>query len=159
MGTHTNTELLLGIHNEVKTFYIYLDLKIFFKIISCSFILYLNVSDVITEYYWSWYHSLEGEAVAGGVKDPGIILGTLHAGVQTVSLPGQLPGAQGAGVGQGAEGLALHQTLLFPLLEVPQSLGTGGVLHPLNHLRARMVSYTLDGWDPGFIFTWTSVTK
>jgi len=29
------------------------DLKIFFKIISCSFILYLNVSDVITEYYWS----------------------------------------------------------------------------------------------------------
>ena len=53
MGTHTNTELLLGIHNEVKTIYIYVDLKIFLKIISCSLILYLNVSDVITEYYWS----------------------------------------------------------------------------------------------------------
>ena len=56
-----------------------------------------------------------------------------------MSLPWELPGTQRTGVGQRAERLALHQTLLLPLLEVSQALRAGGVLHPLNHLRARLV--------------------
>ena len=90
---------------------------------------------LITEYYWSGHHSSEREAITRGVEDPGIVLGTLHAGVKSVSLAWQLPGSQGTGVGQRTQGLILHQAFLLPLLEVSQSLGAGGVLHPLNHLR------------------------
>ncbi len=48
-------------------------------------------------------HNLEREPVAGGVQDPGVVVGALHAGVQADRLPGQLAGVERAGVGQGAE--------------------------------------------------------
>ena len=50
---------------------------------------------------------LEAEPVAGGVEDPGVEVGALHAGVQPQCLPGQLPRGQGTGIGQRAEGLTL----------------------------------------------------
>lgn len=40
------------------------------------------------------------EAVASGVKDPRVVVGALHASEQSQGLSGQLPGGQGAGVGQ-----------------------------------------------------------
>ena len=63
---------------------------------------------------------LEGEAVARGIQDPGVVVGALHAGVQPQGLPGQLPRVERAGVGQGAVRLALHVALLLPLREVSQ---------------------------------------
>ena len=50
---------------------------------------------------------LEAEPVAGGVEDPGVIVGALHAGVQSQCLPGQLPCGQRARVGKRAEWLTL----------------------------------------------------
>ena len=55
---------------------------------------------------------LEAEPVAGGVQDPGVVVGALHAGVQPQRLPGQLPRGQWAGVRQGAEWLALESRKL-----------------------------------------------
>ena len=52
---------------------------------------------------------LEAEPIAGGVEDPGIVVGALHAGVQPQCLPGQLPRGQGTGVGQRAVRLALAE--------------------------------------------------
>ena len=46
----------------------------------------------------------------------------------------QLSGAEGAGVGEGAVGLALHVALVLPLAEVPEGGHLGGVLHPLDNL-------------------------
>ena len=46
----------------------------------------------------------------------------------------QLPGAKGAGVGQGTVGLTLHVALVLPLGEVPQGGHLCGVLHPLDNL-------------------------
>ena len=77
---------------------------------------------------------LERESISGGVKDPGIVVGTLHAGVKSVSLPWQLPGTQGTGVGKGAVGLTLHIALVLPLGEVPEGGHLCGVLHPLDNL-------------------------
>ena len=47
----------------------------------------------------------------------------------------QLPGCQGAGVGEGAVRLAIHITLLLPILKVPQNLDAYGILHPLDNLQ------------------------
>ena len=47
---------------------------------------------------------------------------------------GQLSGAEGAGVGEGAVGLALHVALVLPLGEVPEGGHLCGVLHPLDNL-------------------------
>ena len=47
--------------------------------------------------------SLEGESVAGGVEDPGVVLGALLARVQPQRLIGQLPRAHRARVGQRAQ--------------------------------------------------------
>ena len=47
--------------------------------------------------------SLEGESVAGGVEDPGVVLGALLARVQSQRLIGQLPRAHRARVGQRAQ--------------------------------------------------------
>ena len=79
-------------------------------------------------------NSLETEAISCGIKDPGIVVGALHAGVKAVGGAGQLTGAQRAGVGQGAVGLTLHVTLLLPLGEVPERGHFCGVLHPLDNL-------------------------
>ena len=79
-------------------------------------------------------NSLETEAISCGIKDPGIVVGALHAGVKAVGGAGQLTGAQRAGVGQGAVGLPLDHTLLLPILEVPQTLDARGVLNPLENL-------------------------
>ena len=54
--------------------------------------------------------------------------------MESEGLSGQLAGVQGAGVGQGAVGLALDVTLLLPLGEVTESGQLSGVLHPLDDL-------------------------
>ena len=96
---------------------------------------------------------LEAEAVAGGVKDPGVEVGALHAGVQPQRLAGQLAGRQRARVGQRAVRLALvtkiflststniftffcatthlNIALFFPLLEVSEAIEVCGLLDPL----------------------------
>ena len=51
----------------------------------------------------SSYSPLEGESVAGGVEDPGVVLGALLARVQPQRLVGQLPRAHRARVGQRAQ--------------------------------------------------------
>ena len=47
--------------------------------------------------------ALEGEAVSGGVQDPGVLLGALLARVQPQGLSRQLPRVHRAGVGQRAQ--------------------------------------------------------
>lgn len=79
------------------------------------------------------------EAVTSGVEDPGVVVGALHASEQSQGLSGQLPGGQGASVGQRAEGLSLDVALLLPLLEVAQRRQLGGVLHPLDNLRKKQI--------------------
>ena len=76
----------------------------------------------------------EAEAVSSGVEDPGVVVGTLHAGVKTMGEARQLSGAEWAGVGQGTVGLALHVALVLPLGEVPEGGHLCGVLHPLDDL-------------------------
>ena len=76
----------------------------------------------------------KGEPVAGGIQDPGVVVGALHAGVESQGLAGQLPRGHGAGVGQRAEGLAVGIAGLLPLLEVPDGVDGDGVLHPLDGL-------------------------
>lgn len=77
---------------------------------------------------------LEAEPVAGGVQDPGVVVGALHAGVQPQRLPGQLPRGQWAGVRQGAEWLALDIAFLLPLGKVTKSIQISRLCHPLNSL-------------------------
>ena len=50
---------------------------------------------------------LETETVSCGVQDPGVIIGTLDAGVKPQRLPRQFSGCEGAGVGKRTEGLSL----------------------------------------------------
>ena len=83
----------------------------------------------------------ETESISGGVKDPGIVVGTLHAGVETVSEAGELSGTERTGVGKGAVGLTLHIALVLPLGEVSQSGHLCGVLHPLNDLNTQGSSH------------------
>ena len=77
---------------------------------------------------------LEWESVAGGVEDPGVVVGALHAGVQSKSFSWKLSGVEGASVWQRAVGLALVVALLLPLGEVPKASQLSGVLHPLDNL-------------------------
>lgn len=77
---------------------------------------------------------LEAEPIAGGVEDPGVVVGALHAGVQSQRLPGQLPRGQGTGVGQRAEWLTLDITFLLPLGKVTKSIQISRLCHPLNGL-------------------------
>ena len=104
---------------------------------------------------------LKAEPVAGGVQDPGVIVGALHAGVQPQRLPGQLPRGQWAGVGQGAEWLALKSrglmtvnstalvagetyldiAFLLPLGKVTKSIQISRLCHPLNSLKYLLCHY------------------
>ena len=59
--------------------------------------------------------NLETESITSGVKDPRIVVWTLHAGVETVGGAGQLSGAQWTRVGQRTEWLTLDITLLLPV--------------------------------------------
>ena len=52
---------------------------------------------------------LKAESVSGGVEDPWIVVGALHARVQSQRLSGQLPGGEGAGIWQGTERLTLNK--------------------------------------------------
>ena len=51
---------------------------------------------------------LEAKAVSCGVDQPGVVVRALHAGVEAQGLAGQLAAGEGAGVWQGAVGLALE---------------------------------------------------
>ena len=90
---------------------------------------------------------LEAEPIAGGVEDPGVVVGALHAGVQPQGLSRQLAGAQRARVGQGAVGLALDVALVLPLAEIPQCSKLSWVLHPLDHLIGMEGMVNLEFWD------------
>ena len=81
---------------------------------------------------------LERESISGGVKDPGVIVGALHARVQPEGLARKLAGVERAGVGQRAVGLALDVTLLLPLGEVTQGGELSWVLHPLDDLQKKI---------------------
>lgn len=78
--------------------------------------------------------SLESESISRGVLYPGVVLWALLACVQSVGLARQFPGVERARVGQGTQGLALHSTFVFPLLEISHRLSACWVLHPLNDL-------------------------
>ena len=78
--------------------------------------------------------SLVGKAIASGVDYPGVVARALLTGVQSQGLPRQLPGSEGAGLGQTAQGLARHCTLILPGLEIPQFNSPSRSLHPLEHL-------------------------
>ena len=78
---------------------------------------------------------LKVEALAGGVEQPGVVVGALEARVQAEGLSRQLSGGQRAGVGQRAVGLALDVALLLPLGVIAESRHVDGVLHPLDHLK------------------------
>ena len=78
---------------------------------------------------------LEVESLAGRVIDPGVVLGTGHTSVQPELCSGDLPGGDGAGVGEGAGGLTAGQALALPVREVAQSRGPGRLLHPLDYLK------------------------
>merc|ERR1712027_9966 len=75
------------------------------------------------------------ESVAGGVVDPGVLVGAAHAGVQVEGLAGQLVGGQLAAVGRQAGRLGLGLALLLPGLKVPGSVDIARVLDPLDDLR------------------------
>lgn len=77
---------------------------------------------------------LGGEAIAGGIEDPGVVVGALHAGEETQGFTGQFAGGERAGVREGAVGLSLDVTLFLPLLEVSEGVEFGRVLHPLDDL-------------------------
>lgn len=79
--------------------------------------------------------SLNREAIASRIQDPGIVVGALHAREQTQGLAGQLAGCQRACVGQRAVGLSLNIALLLPFLEVTQRVELCGILHPLDDLQ------------------------
>ena len=85
----------------------------------------------------------EIRVVSGGIQQPWVVLGALHAGVEgrglaVAALEGSLLGEQDAGVGQGAVRLPGYVTLLLPLGEVAaQVVDLGGCLHPLDHLEHR----------------------
>ena len=95
---------------------------------------------------------LEAEPIAGGVEDPGVVVGALHAGVKPQCLPGQLPRGQGTGVRQRAEWLTLKSkreecdclaagvtyldiAFLLPLGKVTKSIQISRLCHPLNGLK------------------------
>ncbi len=80
----------------------------------------------------------EAEPVSGGIEQPGVVVGALHARVESKRLSGELPSRQRARIGQRAVGLALNVALLLPLRVVPQRVDVHGVLHPLNHLQKHM---------------------
>jgi hypothetical protein len=96
---------------------------------------------------------LEGESISSGVKNPGVVVGALHASVESQCFARQLPGVQGARVGQGAVGLALVVALLLPLGEVTETRQFSRVLHPLNDLVwQKKLQFHLDQNKKGFTF-------
>ena len=60
--------------------------------------------------------------------------------MQPQGLAGQLAGAQGAGVGEGAVGLALDIAFFLPFRELSNCRDLSGVLYPLNYLEAKIIS-------------------
>lgn len=75
------------------------------------------------------------EADSCGIQDPRVVVGAFHASVKPQGLSGELPGGEGARVGQRAEGLSLDIAFFFPFGEIPQSCQLGGILHPLDDLK------------------------
>ena len=97
---------------------------------------------------------LETEPIPCRIQDPGIVVRALHAGVEAQGLPGELPGVEGAGVGEGAEGLTLDITLVLPLREVTESGQLCGVLHPLDNLESqsdKIIEFETDDDDDDYL--------
>ena len=76
-----------------------------------------------------------GEAVAGGVEKPGVVVRAFHAGEESQGLARQFPSGQWASVWQGAVGLSFLVALLFPSVEVAKRRDLGRLLHPFQDLR------------------------
>lgn len=75
-----------------------------------------------------------GEAIAGRIKNPRIIVGTFHAGKKTQGFAGQLASGQRASIGQRAVGLTLNVAFFFPFLEISKWCQFSWILHPLDDL-------------------------
>lgn len=74
------------------------------------------------------------ETFAGGVVQPGVVVGAGHAGVQAERLSGQFLGAEGTGVRNATVGLTLGDADRLPLGEVLGAIDVGGRLDPLDDL-------------------------
>lgn len=59
-----------------------------------------------------------GEAIAGGIKNPGIVVGAFHAGEKTKGFARQLTSGQRASIGQRAVRLTLNIAFFFPFLKI-----------------------------------------
>jgi hypothetical protein len=68
------------------------------KIVKRTF--YTVEKKIISGGLWGTPPGLKIESLAGGVQQPGVVVGALEAGVQAQRLSGQLSRGQGAGVGQ-----------------------------------------------------------
>lgn len=77
---------------------------------------------------------LEGEAVAGWIQNPGVVVGAFNASVKPEGFSGEFSCVQGARVRQRAVGLALNITILLPFTEISERCQVSGLLHPLNNL-------------------------
>ena len=82
-------------------------------------------------------NNLETEPVSCGVQDPWVVVGALHACVETKSFSRKLSGVEGARVGEGAIGLPLDITFVLPFREITKSSQLCGILHPLDNLKQR----------------------
>ena len=79
-------------------------------------------------------NNLETEPVSCGVQDPGVVVGALHARVESKSFSRKLSGVEGARVGEGAIGLPLDITFVLPFREITKSCQLCWILHPLDNL-------------------------
>jgi len=59
-----------------------------------------------------------GEAIAGRIENPGIVVGAFHAGEKTQGFSRQLASGQRASIGQRAVRLALNVAFFFPFLKI-----------------------------------------
>lgn len=75
------------------------------------------------------------EAIAGGVVQPGIVVGATDASVEMEGFAGQFLGRQLAGAGSKARRLRFDLALLLPGLEVSGLVRVLGILDPLDDLR------------------------
>ena len=89
---------------------------------------------------------LERKSVACGVKNPWVIIRTLHACVQAKSFTRQFPSVQRTCIWQWAERLAFDIAFFLPLSELPSSGDLRWVLHPLNNLEAKRIWSRLLAW-------------
>jgi len=81
----------------------------------CTWFSCFQVSILIFHFFFKLFC---GEAIAGRIKNPGIVVGAFHAGEKTQGFARQLASGQRARIGQRAVRLALNVAFFFPLLKI-----------------------------------------